>query len=138
MQAQEPEQSEQPKQPKPFHWGKPWQMPSELRLPLREVEKVGHLVPYLMTPQEYEKVLVKAEDLCTRSDPTSGSQLSVVLWAKKCLDKRHLLPISHEREWVLRIKRAGRLAFKMMREAGDHPVQYFPNKLPEYERAFAD
>jgi hypothetical protein len=112
-------------------------MPSELRLPLHEVE-IGHPVPYLMSPQEYEKVLIKAEGLCTRFDSTSGSQLSVVLWAKKCLDKRHLFPFSHEREWVLRIKRAGRLAFKTMRESGEDPIDYFPNKLPEYEETFAD
>ncbi len=126
------------KQPKPFPWGKHWQMPSDLHLPLREVEMPGHYVPYLMSPEEYEKVISKAEGLSTRSDPNSGSQLSVALWAKKCLDKPHLIPITHEGELVLRIKRAARLAFKTMREAGEDPILYFPNKLCEYERTFAD
>jgi hypothetical protein len=98
----------------------------------------GHPIPYLMAPDEFNKEIIKAEGLCQKPDPTFGSQLSVALWAKKCLEKQGFIPVSHEKEWVLRFKRAGRLAFKTMRKAGEDPILYFPNKLDEYERTFAD
>jgi hypothetical protein len=49
-----------------------------------------------------------------------------------------LFPSSHKIEWVLRIKRAARLALKTMRDGKEDPILYFPNTLLEYEKKFAD
>jgi hypothetical protein len=135
-----PKQSSAPSEikPKPFPWGQRfWNIPIELSLTQYEVE-IKEASPYLLSVQEFEGVIAKADELCRGSDPTFGMQLSVICWAKRCLDKSFLFRISHQREWILRIKRAARLALKTMREAGEDPILYFPNKLREYESAFAD
>ncbi len=136
-----PKQSSAPSgelKPKVFPWGPHFRkIPLELSLTQYEVE-IKEASPYLLSAQEFEDVMKKAEELCQGSDPTFGKQLSVICWAKRSLDKSWLFRISHQREWILRIKRAARLALKTMREAGEDPVLYFPNKLPQYERAFAD
>jgi hypothetical protein len=125
--------------PKPFPWGPHfWNVPPAIHLSPPAVEIQGDTVPYIIPAGEFESVVIKSEHLCGGSDPTFASQLSVICWAKRCMDKNHLFPDSHKREWILRIKRAARLALKTMRDAGEDPVLYFPNKLPEYERAFAD
>ena len=137
-----PQQSSAPSgelKPVVFPWGPHfWNVPSDISLSLRAVEFEGATAPYLLSVEEFDGVIVKAERLCVEFDPTFAKQLSVICWAKRCLDKRHLLSISHEREWILRIKRAARLALKTMREAGKDPVLYFPNKLPMYQKAFDD
>jgi hypothetical protein len=125
--------------PKPFPWGQHfWNIPPAKRLCLPAVEKEGDRVPYIIPAGEFDIVIKKSENICVGSDSTFVNQLSVICWAKRCLDKNHLFPDSHKREWILRIKRAACLALKTMREQGEDPVLYFPNKLPEYERAFAD
>ena len=134
MESQKPNQSKF----KPFPWGKIRHIPQEQHLPLPEVVVPGYPDPHRLDAKEFEEVIRKAEGLCVRPDLDFGGQLSVVLWAKKCLEKQSLIPHSHKIEFVCRIKCAARKAIKMMREAGEDPILYFPNKLPEYERAFAD
>ena len=123
---------------KRFPWGDRWNIKTEHFLSQFEVELGRGQSPYLLSPAEFSAVLCKAEDLCTKLDGNFASQLVVILWGKQCLDKDWLFPSSHKIEWVLRIKRAARLALKTMRDGKEDPILYFPNTLLEYEKKFAD
>ena len=122
---------------KPLPWGSIRHPPDGLGLSEFEIES-KYEPPKLLTKEEFSEVIAKAERLCCVPDPTCSSQLVVILWAKRCLDKRYLFWLEPRKLWVLSIKRAARVALQMMRDAGEQPAYYFPNKIEEYERAFAD
>lgn len=117
--------------PKRFPWLNGKYVPCETNLCPLHVKDMC----YYLTDDEIKEQIEKAESFCIRTDYDFAPTLRAICWSAQSLPR---LPPKNEVEWKRRIKQIGRIAIKTMRDAGEDPLLYFPNKLPEYERMFAD